>query len=59
MPSSYERATAAGHDWAGVDLRNPWALGHFANHPPKGSLPTVLKVPIDFVIDSRDDAWKR
>lgn len=48
---SYIRAVAEGHDWRGVDLRNPTALGHFANHPPPGHRPNVLKVAVDFEVE--------
>jgi len=59
MDSSYARASAAGHDWAGVDVRNPWALGHFANHPPRGVAPNLLKAPVDLVVSRKDAAWMR
>ncbi|XP_027911049.1 uncharacterized protein LOC114169876 isoform X2 [Vigna unguiculata] len=31
-----------------VERRNPLALAHFANHPPKGMLPNVMICPYDF-----------
>lgn len=36
------------YDWRFVDLRNPLAAFHFANHPPKGTAPNVVKVPFEF-----------
>lgn len=35
------------YDWRFVDLRNPYAAFHFANHPPKGTKPNVIKVPFE------------
>ena len=32
---------------AGVELRNPLALAHFANHPPRGVAPNVVACPFD------------
>lgn len=57
--SSYRLATPDGHDWTGIDLRNPWARGHFANHPPPGSSPNVIKAAVDLVISGVDEAWAR
>ncbi|OIW01876.1 hypothetical protein TanjilG_31058 [Lupinus angustifolius] len=31
-----------------LELRNPLALAHFSNHPPKGVLPNVMICPYDF-----------
>ncbi|XP_004505707.1 uncharacterized protein [Cicer arietinum] len=31
-----------------LERRNPLALAHFANHPPKGMLPNVMICPYDF-----------
>lgn len=31
------------------DFSNPWAIGHIANHPPKGGEINCRKVPINFV----------
>ncbi|KAK7308369.1 hypothetical protein VNO77_41972 [Canavalia gladiata] len=31
-----------------IERRNPLALAHFANHPPKGVLPNVMICPYDF-----------
>ncbi|KAK8934878.1 hypothetical protein KSP39_PZI014685 [Platanthera zijinensis] len=31
-----------------LELRNPLAFGHFANHPAKGSEPNVMVCPYDF-----------
>ena len=36
------------HDHDLVERRNPLALAHFANHPPKGMLPNVMICPYDF-----------
>lgn len=35
-------------DWRFVDLRHPYAEFHFANHPPKGTRPNILKAPFEF-----------
>ncbi|XP_024525451.1 uncharacterized protein LOC9658478 [Selaginella moellendorffii] len=31
-----------------IERRNPLALAHFVNHPPKGQLPNVMICPYDF-----------
>jgi len=35
-----------------VERRNPFALAHFANHPPKGEQPNVMSVACDFAAGS-------
>ncbi|XP_014493357.1 uncharacterized protein LOC106755678 isoform X1 [Vigna radiata var. radiata] len=37
-----------------VERRNPLALAHFANHPPKGILPNVMICPYDFPLTERN-----
>lgn len=36
-----------------LERRNPLAFAHFANHPPKGTLPNVMICPYDFPLDER------
>ncbi|XP_047169116.1 uncharacterized protein LOC124837714 isoform X2 [Vigna umbellata] len=36
-----------------VERRNPLALAHFANHPPKGILPNVMICPYDFPLTEK------
>ncbi|XP_027360893.1 uncharacterized protein LOC113869011 isoform X2 [Abrus precatorius] len=37
-----------------IERRNPLALAHFANHPPKGVLPNVMICPYDFPLTEND-----
>ncbi|XP_072956101.1 uncharacterized protein [Typha angustifolia] len=37
-----------------LERRNPIALGHFANHPPKGAVPNVMVCPYDFPVTEKD-----
>ncbi|KAJ8421022.1 hypothetical protein Cgig2_020048 [Carnegiea gigantea] len=36
-----------------LERRHPLAFAHFANHPPKGTLPNVMVCPYDFPLDER------
>ncbi|KAK6928992.1 hypothetical protein RJ641_005197 [Dillenia turbinata] len=37
-----------------LELRNPLAFGHFANHPPEGMIPNVMAFPYDFPLYEKD-----
>lgn len=37
-----------------LELRNPLAFGHFANHPAKGNDPNVMVCPYDFPVIEKD-----
>ncbi|KAL5983064.1 hypothetical protein ACLOJK_017144 [Asimina triloba] len=37
-----------------LERRNPLALGHFANHPEKGTEPNVMVCPYDFPLAEKD-----
>ncbi|XP_008796483.2 uncharacterized protein LOC103711937 [Phoenix dactylifera] len=37
-----------------VERRNPLAFGHFANHPPEGTIPNVMLCPYDFPITEKE-----
>ncbi|XP_068461994.1 uncharacterized protein [Phaseolus vulgaris] len=37
-----------------IERRNPLALAHFANHPPKGVQPNVMICPYDFPLTERN-----
>jgi hypothetical protein len=38
-----------------VGSMNPWALGHMANHPPKGIVPNCLSIMINFIDGGKID----
>ncbi|KAK9663826.1 hypothetical protein RND81_14G001100 [Saponaria officinalis] len=37
-----------------LERRNPLAFAHFANHPPKGTVPNVMVCQYDFPLDEKD-----
>ena len=37
-----------------IERRNPLALAHYANHPPKGTSPNVMICPYDFPLTEKD-----
>ena len=42
---------------AALDRANPLALGHFANHPPRGTAPNVVAASVDVPRDSDARRW--